>query len=433
MSIFNKKIDDISIDDICQFIGEKHSENIRLEYKSGFSTTDVNQQIAKEVSAFANQQGGILIYGVNEELGKTRKPDAIIGIDKYLNPRQKIQSVCIDHIYPPIVPEIQECILKTDGGKVVVVVRVEIGDETPHTINNRTGFYIRSQDRSDPREITDEELELLWNRRAKLIERRELLLRRSYERMFPPDAERFDMLTAVTLRAIPLYPMQPLIDRTTLFDQYRAAEVLGCQGFPLVIGDIKTASDSIYAHITPKKDDTSEFKREEYGEINIFGQVSFIENAIHSFKGNTGILLGWQLKRLLFMIKFLAKWYKNLGYWGLVKFCFDLENCRGVRFYTPHYYVAGAEEMGVVELDRNIHIERVFSIADLIENGDSIVIEIFNEFMWDCGLSVHSGNTFSSSAWVQAEKKEVGSAKCIKCKAKTIFALDEVCDECKRK
>jgi len=302
MSIFRTKIDDINIDDIEQFIAEKHPENIRLEYKSGFSTTDVNQQIAKEVSAFANQQGGILIYGVSEESGKTRKPDAIIGIDKSLSPRQKIQSVCIDHIYPPVVPEIQEYEIKTDATKVVVLVRIDMSDEVPHTINSRTGFYIRSQDRSDPREMTDEELELLWNRRSKLVERRKRLLKRAYERVFPPDIHSFGIKSAVILQAIPLYPLESFVNRKALLEKYRGAQVPGSQGFPLVIDDIKTASDSIYANLKPKTEDTATFKREEYGELNIFGQVSFIENAVHSFQGKDGIFLGWQLKRLFFMI-----------------------------------------------------------------------------------------------------------------------------------
>jgi len=218
MSLFLKKIDEITIDDLESFVSAKHPENIRLEYKSSFSATDANQQIAKEVSAFANQQGGVLIYGIGEEPGKTRKPDAIVGIDKFLSPRQKIQSVCIDHIYPPVVPEIQECELKNDNGKMVVIVRIAMSDDAPHTINHRTGFYIRVQDRSDPREMNEEEIELLWNRRAKLVERRDWLLKRTYERVFPQDVKRNYMLSPSVFIVIPLFPIYSLVSRERLYD-----------------------------------------------------------------------------------------------------------------------------------------------------------------------------------------------------------------------
>lgn len=432
MSIFWKKIDDISIDDVESFITDKHPENIRLEYKSGFSSTDANQQIAKEVSAFANQQGGVLIYGITEESGKTRKPDAVVGIDKSLTPRQKIQSICLDHIYPPIVPEIQECELKTDTSKVVVVVRVDMSEEAPHTINQRTGFYIRMQDRSDPREMNTEEIELLWNRRGKLIQRREWLLKRAYERVLSSEIKRKHMLTPTILRAIPLFPLQPLIERTKLLDIYRTSIVPGSHEFPLIIDDIKTSSDSIFSHFIAQEKDVYPEKA-VYGELNIFGQVSHFENAIYSWQEMTGIFIGLELRSLLFMMKFLTKWYKNLGYWGMVKFSLDLENCKGVKFYYPRYGYGFQEQLQTLHLDMNMRIEREFSVTELWDNSEAIVIDIFQEYLWGCGLSVHNASSMPVAAWIDEEKKQVGMITCPKCRGQNISVIDEVCKDCRSK
>ena len=432
MSIFRKKIDDISIDDVEAFISEKHPENIRLEYKSGFSSSDVNQQIAKEVSAFANQQGGVLIYGITEELGKTRKPDVIVGIDKSLSPRQKIQSVCLDHIYPPIVPEIQECELKTDASKVVVVVRVDISDEAPHTINQKTGFYIRVQDRSDPREMNVDEMELLWNRREKLIERREWLLARAYERVLPSGVKRVHMLTPLIFRAIPLFPLQSLIERTRLYEIYQASIVPGSHEFPLIIDDIKTSSESIFSHFVAQEKDVHP-ERAVYGELNTFGQVSRFENAIYSWQEMTGIFIGLELRNLLFMMKFLTKWYKNLGYWGIVKFILDLENCKGVKFYYPRYGHGFQEQLKTLHLDMNMRIERQLSVSDLWENPEAIVVDVFQELLWGCGLSVHNASNLPVAAWINEEKKQAGMTTCPKCQGQNISVIDEVCKDCRNK
>jgi hypothetical protein len=403
MNIFLDKIDDITIEHIDKFIAEKHPENIRLEYKSGFSTTNANQQIAKEVSAFANQYGGVLIYGISEESGKTRKPDAIVGIDKVSNPRQKIQSVCLEHIHTPIVPEIQECELEDDNSKVVAIVRINMSDEAPHTINEKTGFYIRIQDRSEPREMTSDEIELLWNRRARIAEIREWLLQRTYERVFPAGAFRKHMVTASIMRAIPLFPLHPLIERSSLLDQYALSKVPARNDFfPISEYNINTASDSIYTCWFEKDAVTP---REAYGEVNVFGQVSYFEDYItHHNDGNVqieGIVLTLELRNLLLMVNFLGKWYKNLGFWGIVKFIWNVENCKDAQVYYYNYQYNTPEKLTRIKLDNNLKIERQLLVSEIIERPEAIVESIFQEYLWDCGLKNQQINSLPVSDWIK--------------------------------
>ena len=61
------------------FCDELIEENSRLEYKKAFSSKDEKKQIAKEISAFVNTHGGIILVDVDE---KDRKPKLPIdGID----------------------------------------------------------------------------------------------------------------------------------------------------------------------------------------------------------------------------------------------------------------------------------------------------------------------------------------------------------------
>lgn len=429
MSIFKKKIDEITIDDVESFIAEKHPENIRLEYKREFSESDTNKQIAKEVSAFANQYGGVIIFGIEEEEDKTRNPKAIIGIDKSLNPRSKIQSVCIDHIYPPIAPDIQECEIKGDNTKVVIIVRVDMSDEAPHTINKKAGFYIRTQDRSDPREMTSDEIELLWNRRAKVIERREWLLKRAYNRILGDSPRRDSMRTPLILRAIPLFPLAPLTERTKLFNIYGKSVVSGSQGVPLTTDHIKTSSDSIYAHFVGLDADNT-YRREEYGELNIYGQVTYIENARQHWGEIKGVIIDEQLRQILIIMKFLAKWYRQLGYWGIIKFSLEVENLKTAQFYMSHVVNRANREYDTALIDNNMKIERQFSVSELIDNPEAIATDIFKEYLWNCGQSVHNTDSIAIGTWIDAIKSNIGSGPCLKCK-KAVYAVDEICKECK--
>ena len=107
MSIFSKPIDQITFEEIEAFCQQKIKENVRVEYKKDFSNNDWHKQIAKEVCAFANTQGGLLFVGIEED--GNGKPASILGIPVEPAPEQRINSVCLDRIHPPVVPEIKVC------------------------------------------------------------------------------------------------------------------------------------------------------------------------------------------------------------------------------------------------------------------------------------------------------------------------------------
>lgn len=434
MSIFVKKIDEITIDDIDSFIAGKHKENIRLEYKEDFSSKDATLQIAKEVSAFANQQGGVIIFGISEQVD--RCPDKIVGLDKKQVPRKKIQSVCLDHIYPPLFPEIQECELKNNPDKLAVIVRVAMSDETPHTINKRTGFYIRGEDVCTPRPMTDEEIELLWNRRKKLVERREWLLQRPYNRVFVADKPELNLTTPIILMAIPLFPMKPLVEREKLPDIHKASVVSGSNDFPLFSSDIKTASDSIYCY-SPDKNVVAQIKdiaKRKYGEINIFGQISHFEDAVNEFeqRGLKGIFLGYELKKLYFMVRYVSNFYAKVGYWGIIKMILKIQNCIGELLYSPSYTYDSNDKLSRNELDKDVIVEKDFTVGEIVDGVEHIVVDIFRDLLWGTGLNVYRAARVPIAQWLQQTKIGLyGDKVCPKCSKERISTVDAICLKCK--
>lgn len=104
-------------------------ENSALEFKSAGVSTDT---LAKEMVAFANAQGGVILVGV-EDNGR------VSGID---TPRQNetwVSNIVRDCVIPPLIPIIK---IEVIDGQQILYIEVPKGRNKPYQTN--TGkFYIR--------------------------------------------------------------------------------------------------------------------------------------------------------------------------------------------------------------------------------------------------------------------------------------------------
>ena len=147
--LMNTPIDEVTFDAVQAFCEHQTPENIRLEYKREFSSNNSAKQIAKEVAAFANTQGGMILYGVAEESDRKpeKKPEGGgLGSD----PKAKIQSVCVQSVFPPIIPEVSDFLPNPNNPKIgFVVVRLGASEDV-HALDGGRGIYIRANDQSEP-------------------------------------------------------------------------------------------------------------------------------------------------------------------------------------------------------------------------------------------------------------------------------------------
>ncbi len=122
-------------------------EDTFLELKVKLSNPE---KIAQEIVALANTGGGVIIFGVNDQL-------RVEGVDDAEDVQDELVRICREEIQPPLVPYIDR--IAFDNGRRIVALDVE-GKRRPY--RTRDGrFYMRFG--SEKREASREELSAMMD------------------------------------------------------------------------------------------------------------------------------------------------------------------------------------------------------------------------------------------------------------------------------
>jgi len=105
-------------------------EDLHTEFKEQDVHAD---DIAAALVAFANTDGGQLIFGVSRDR-------AIVGVDDPDRLMQRVDQIACNNCEPPLTV-LQETVC-TDDGRVVVVVNIPKGDQRPYR-TNKGDYFIR--------------------------------------------------------------------------------------------------------------------------------------------------------------------------------------------------------------------------------------------------------------------------------------------------
>ena len=133
----------------------RNGENSGVEFKRDVIE---NHDLAKELVAFSNLAGGIVLLGIEDD-------GTISGITR-LKLEEWVMTACRDKIRPAIIP-FYEVAKEVEPGKDVAIVRIAQGNDV-HAMwhNGRNLYYIRVGSQS--REATTEELGRLFQQRGTL-------------------------------------------------------------------------------------------------------------------------------------------------------------------------------------------------------------------------------------------------------------------------
>lgn len=136
-------LEDFTIDTLQYLINNEVEENIHLDYKDGraLQTNDRGKNdITKDVSSFANSDGGILVYGLSE---KDHKPTSVSPFDGNAFTKERLDQI-ISNIQPHIKGvKIYPIRIQGDVRQSVYVVKIPRSPYAPHMASDHR-YYKRS-------------------------------------------------------------------------------------------------------------------------------------------------------------------------------------------------------------------------------------------------------------------------------------------------
>ncbi len=126
--------------DIDQYISSLAEESINLEFKRGDALSDKNKaEIAKDVSAFANSDGGVIIYGIEE---KEHKASGLFFVNGFEFTKEWLEQVINSRIHRKITGLIIDPIRYDDKiEQSVYAVTIPRSVNAPHMVDGK--FYRR--------------------------------------------------------------------------------------------------------------------------------------------------------------------------------------------------------------------------------------------------------------------------------------------------
>lgn len=142
-----KALNDITESDLQALIYTGSPESKQLEYKQALpDTSDAGKvKFLREVTAFANMQGGDLIYGISAKDGIPQEitPLQITSEDQLL---LRLESLCADGVDPRLTGLVQARFVPLNTGGKVLVVRISKSWNAPHrvTTGGHAHFYGRN-------------------------------------------------------------------------------------------------------------------------------------------------------------------------------------------------------------------------------------------------------------------------------------------------
>jgi hypothetical protein len=212
MDLLNKEISDLNKDDISRIIREKVPESINLEFKRKvYGNKDADKkELLKDITSFANTNGGLLIIGVDEIEGCADKFCFFSGnADEEI---QRMNSV-IESSTEPRVSNIEIRALEVDKDKSVLIVKIPKSWNSPHRTNYKGSKRFYKRNSAGVYEADILELKKMFN----ISFEREVLLRNSNNKFIEqikksqtPVTLRTDTNGILLLQIVPIQSIEKL-------------------------------------------------------------------------------------------------------------------------------------------------------------------------------------------------------------------------------
>lgn len=141
---FEKRIDELTFDDIKKLKDREIKEGFFIEYKGGFT---IPRKISHSVASLSNTHGGWYFVGIDSD--HTNIPTGFPGfsLTEINKPLEHIRNIIKDHIDP--FPKYYTKLIELENNKAILILEIPESDETPH-ITKDGRIYRRNAEGSDP-------------------------------------------------------------------------------------------------------------------------------------------------------------------------------------------------------------------------------------------------------------------------------------------
>lgn len=271
MAVFTKAIIDLTTADIDKVVADQLPESSELEFKqefeldaSGKIRDSSRNDIAKEIVAFANADGGTLIIGIVEsDDDPHRAADFLLVAD--CNAQTERLRRAIYEIIEPKLPFLHACGIEMDGSAGVIVFSVPASHRAPHRLEASKECFRRANNESRKMTMREiQELTLSVASQAGRIDQRFAALdteRTAFVNEFKAQIGNFDNAFWMAMAAVPLNaislgrvvrraelaPAMPVVKFMLLGEPWRHDYPWGREhrrGVPIVRGERRTMISS---------------------------------------------------------------------------------------------------------------------------------------------------------------------------------------------
>lgn len=362
---FYKPVNQITFEDVVNFLKQDIAENTLLDYKLMLPRD--NEKFAKTIAAFANSMGGTIIIGVKDEHDKPKPPFS--GITFHPKIRGQIESIIQNYIDPVVFVDIATC-KDPNSDSMFVVVNIPQSNLTPHLVGRLKRAYVRTGQSSRPEIIVHpDNLPWLLDNRKKSQNLRHILLDKAeahFNNFLRANyTEQQSAQTVASFALVPLYPQTPITDYKQLPALLKKIQ-FDCEGCPFPNDtEIKTVQDGI---VLPMGKTASL-------EINCYGLT-----ALKIIPTDKERFIDPQMlyRNAILFFRAAAAFYRQLGFISPLMLRVKVSNARGSRIKTN-----GGEKQLIedyVRIDRNV------SPLDLQNNLAHFTASLLEEFAWAVGL-----------------------------------------------
>ena len=383
---FNKPLEQVTFDDIVTFCANEIKENEVLDYKITFP-----RKLEKVLSAFANTYGGTVIIGVGDVDGKPETNPA--GLDYADGLEERVQSIIMSNISPPIFPQIHVC--NPVSGKTFIVIQVEQSVNTPHAIDNNTKVYVRTGNITKPERLVDIDNELHWlkkNRENSIHFRHDLLdhARSSFQSLKKLNNNEIQY-AELSIYCIPYYPQKPFFEPAELKSKIHELTVRNRFGdtYPAITASsIETMPNGIYFYF---HNENSHGKFVRYTAIDNYGLVFQAENSgaktIDDGNENT-VRLSYTIGPFIDVLKFYRKLQKEFNILGSFLLRYSLVKMQGVTVYPVSVGNHPFNNNPKTYHGKCFNYENVIT-TDVLNDADrlnELLIELVRDLHWGLGV-----------------------------------------------